>query len=167
MSRKVTMGGNPLSLVGKEIKVGMMAPNFKAIKNDMTPFSLEELKGKVVLISSVPSVDTKVCELQTIKFNEEAAELKDVVVLTISMDLPFAQGRFCAAEGIDSSIVVSDHKSAEFGNEYGFLIEELRLLGRGIVLLDKDGEVKYVEYVNEVTEHPDYDKAIEEAKKLI
>lgn len=165
--RKVKMGGNEISLFGEEIKIGMKAPEFIAINRNLTSFNSDELKGKVILISAVPSVDTKVCELQTIKFNTDAAELKDVVVLTISVDLPFAQERFCAAEGIDSSIVVSDYKDNDFGKKYGFLINELKLLSRGIVLIDKDGIVKYVEYVEEVTNHPNYDKAIEEAKKLI
>ncbi|WBW99151.1 thiol peroxidase [Oceanirhabdus sp. W0125-5] len=167
MDRKITMGGNALTLRGEEIKIGMKAPEFHAVKRDMSPFNLNELKGKVVLISAVPSVDTKVCELQTIKFNEDAAELKDAVVLTISVDLPFAQERFCGAQGIESSMIVSDYKELDFGKKYGFVINELRLLSRGIVIIDKEGTVQYVEYVQEVTNHPDYDKAIEEAKKLL
>ncbi len=163
----ITMGGNPMTLLGKEIKVGDTAPDFTVLKNDLSPFSLKDVEGKVKIISVVPSIDTGVCELQTTTFNEEASKLGDVVILTISVDLPFAQSRFCAAKGIDKVITLSDHKDLSFGLNYGFVIEELRLLGRGIVILDKDNKVKYVEYVKEVTNHPDYDKAIEAAKKLL
>lgn len=163
----VTMHGDPLTLVGKEIKVGDKAPDFTVAKNDLSPYSLSDAGEKVKIISVVPSLDTGVCELQTIRFNEEAAALKDVVVLTISVDLPFAQGRFCGAHNIDKVITLSDYKDLSFGENYGFVLEELRLLSRGIVVLDKDNTVKYVEYVKEVTDHPDYDKAIEAAKKLL
>ncbi len=163
----VTMGGNPMTLVGTEIKVGDKAPNFTALKTDLSPYSLSDADGKVKIISVVPSLDTPVCELQTIRFNELAAELEDVVILTLSMDLPFAQARFCGAEGIDKVITLSDHKDADFSTKYGFLMKELRLLARGIVIVDKDNVVRYVEVVEEATNHPDYDKALEEAKKLI
>lgn len=164
----VKMGGKPVTLLGKEIKVGDKAPEFTALKTDNSEISLEDLKNKIRIISVVPSVDTGVCELQTISFNEKASELgDDVVIITISMDLPFAQKRFCGAHGIDDSIVVSDHKDASFGLNYGFLMEETRLLARGVVIVDKEGTVQYVEYVDEVSNHPDYDKAIEETKKLI
>lgn len=167
MSNNITFGGNPLTLIGNEIKVGMQAPNFTGLKNDLTPFSLEELKGEVVIISSMPSVDTGVCELQTIRFNTEAYEHKGINVITISVDLPFALGKFCANKGIDTAITLSDHKDLDFGMKYGFVLEELRLLARGIVVIDKDGTVKYVEYVQEVTGHPNYDKAINIAKDLV
>lgn len=167
MERKVTMANMPLTLMGEEIKVGMKAPDFTAVNKDMTQFKLSDLEGKVVLISAVPSVDTKVCEFQTIQFNEDAAELKDAVVLTVSVDLPFAQERFCVANTIESSLVVSDHRDLDFGMKYGFGIKELRLLSRGIVLIDKEGVVQYVEYVDEITNHPNYEKAIEVAKKLV
>lgn len=163
----ITMKGNPVTLAGKEIKVGDKAPNFTVIDNDMNEVLFETFKGKKVIISVVPSLDTSVCEFQTTSFNERASEIEDVVILTISVDLPFAQKRFCVGKGIDKVKVYSDHRDLSFGEEYGFIIEELRLLGRGIVVVDKEGIVKYVEYVKEVTEHPDYDKAIEEAKKLI
>lgn len=162
----ITFKGNPMTLVGKEVKVGDKAPDFTALKNDLSPISLSELRGKTVIISAVPSVDTGVCEVQTIRFNEEAAKLNNTVVLTISCDLPFALGRFCAAKNIDSSITASDHKDLDFGLKYGFVIEELRLLERGIVVVDKDGVVKYVEYVAEVANHPDYEAALAVAKSL-
>ncbi|CAK7059217.1 thiol peroxidase [Tissierella sp.] len=163
----VTMGGNPVTLLGKEIKVGDKAPEFTVLKSDLSLFTLEDAGNEVKIISVVPSLDTGVCELQTINFNETATELGDVTVLTISVDLPFAQKRFCSANNIDKVITLSDHKDLSFGMNYGFVIEEFRLLSRGIVILDKDNVVRYVEYVNEVTNHPDYNKAIEEVKKLI
>lgn len=163
----ITMGGNSVTLVGKEIKVGDKAPDFTALKNDLSPYSLKDVGEGVKIISVVPSLDTGVCELQTINFNETATELGDVTILTLSVDLPFAQGRFCSANSIDKVVTLSDHKDLSFGMNYGFVIEEFRLLSRGIVILDKDNIVRYVEYVKEVTDHPDYDKAMEEVKKLI
>ncbi len=163
----VKMGGNPVTLIGDEVKVGDKAKDFTALNTDLSEFNLSSTNGKVRIISVVPSLDTGVCELQTINFNEMASKLGDVVILTVSMDLPFAQERFCGAKGIDKVVTISDHKDADFGEKYGFLMEELRLLARGIVIIDKDGVVQYVEYVPEATDHPDYDKAYEEAKKLI
>ena len=163
----VTMGGDPVTLIGKEIKVGDKAPDFTALKNDLSPYSLKDAGDGVKIISVVPSLDTGVCELQTINFNETATELGNVTILTLSVDLPFAQGRFCSANSIDKVVTLSDHKDLSFGMNYGFVIEELRLLSRGIVILDKHNMVKYVEYVKEVTDHPNYDKAIEEVKKII
>lgn len=160
------MKGNPVTLVGKELKVGEEAPNFVALTKELKPYGLKDMDDKVKLISVVPSIDTGVCDLQTMTFNEEAAKLKDVIVVTISMDLPFALNRYCAAKGIENSITLSDHKDASFGTAYGFLIEELRLLSRGVIVLDKNNTVKYVEYVKEVTNHPDYDKALEVAASL-
>lgn len=163
----ITMGGNPVTLLGKEIKVGDQAPDFTVVDNDLKPYTLKDAGEKVKIISVVPSLDTGVCEFQTIRFNEAAADLGDVVILTVSVDLPFAQKRFCGAKGIDKVITLSDHKDLSFGMNYGFVIEELRLLSRGIVILDKNNSVRYVEYVKEVTEHPNYDRALEEVKKLI
>ncbi|WP_353093520.1 thiol peroxidase [Tissierella praeacuta] len=163
----ITMGGNPVTLLGKEIKVGDKAQEFTVLKSDLTPFTLKDAGNGVKIISVVPSLDTGVCELQTINFNETATEFEDVTILTISVDLPFAQKRFCSANNIDRVITLSDHKDLSFGMNYGFVMEELRLLSRGIVILDKDNVVRYVEYVKEVTNHPDYDKALEEVKKLI
>lgn len=161
-----TFAGNPVTLVGKEVKVGDKAPDFVCLKNDLSPFTLEDVKDKIKLISVVPSVDTGVCELQTIRFNKEASALDDVAIITISCDLPFAQARFCGDKGIENAVVVSDYKDTSFGLNYGFLIDEFRLLNRGIVVIDKDDTVKYVEYVSEVTNHPDYDKALEAVKSL-
>ncbi|CCQ95583.1 putative thiol peroxidase [[Clostridium] ultunense Esp] len=163
----VTMGGNPVTLIGREIKIGDKAPNFTVLKSDLEKYSLKDAGDSIKIISVVPSLDTGVCELQTTRFNQEAAEIEDVVILTISVDLPFAQKRFCSAHNIDRVITLSDHRDLSFGMNYGFVIEELRLLSRGIVILDKDNIVRYVEYVKEVGEHPNYNRAIEEVKKLI
>lgn len=166
MSRKnvVTMGGNPVTLVGEGIKVGDPAPDFTVLNADLAPVKLSDAGAKTVIISVVPSIDTGVCAAQTRKFNQAAAELDNTAIYTISVDLPFALGRFCAAEGIDQIQTLSDHKDLDFGTKYGFTIEELRILARGIVVVDKTGKVVYVEYVSEATNHPDYDKALAAAK---
>lgn len=163
----LTMGGNPLTLAGKEVKVGDQAPDFTVLTNDLAPYTLKDAGDKVKIISVVPSVDTGVCQIQTTRFNKEADKLDNTVILTISVDLPFALAKFCSAQGIDKVITLSDHRDLSFGENYGFVIDELRLLSRGIVILDKDNTVKYVEYVPEVTDHPNYEKALEEAKKLV
>lgn len=162
----VTFAGNPAVLVGDEVKVGDKAPVFKSLKNDLSEFSFDEVKGKKVIISAVPSVDTGVCEAQTKRFNEEADKLENTVILTVSVDLPFAQGRFCAAEGIKNLTVLSDHRDLDFGHKYGLELEGLRLLSRAIFVIDEEGVVRYVEYVPEVTNHPDYDKALAAVKAL-
>lgn len=167
MRENITMGGNPIKLLGNEIKVNDKAPDFSAVNKDMTPFQFSDLKGKLKIISVVPSVDTKICEFQTISFNEEATKHPDVVVLTISVDLPFAQQRFCVANDIENSIVVSDHRTLDFGLKYGFAIDNIRLLARGIVVVDQDDTVRYVEYVKEVGTHPDYEKVLEFVKTLL
>jgi thiol peroxidase len=163
----ITFGGNPLTLAGNEIKVGAKAPDFYALNSKLQPVKLSDFDGKVRIISVFPSIDTPVCAAQTRRFNVEAANLGDVQILTVSCDLPFALGRFCAAEGIDKEITLSDHKELDFGLKYGFAIDELRLLSRGVVVVDKDGVVKHVQYVKEITEEPDYDSAIEAVKKII
>ncbi|WP_347450625.1 thiol peroxidase [Acetoanaerobium sticklandii] len=163
----VTMKGNSITLLGNEIKVGDNAPDFTVVDNDLNPFVFSSEPASVKIISVVPSLDTSVCEFQTTHFNETASELGDVKIITISVDLPFAQKRFCVGKGIDKVKVYSDYKDLSFGLNYGFVMEELRLLARGIVVIDKNNKVTYVEYVKEATDHPNYDKAIEEARKLI
>jgi thiol peroxidase len=163
----ITFGGNPLTLAGTEIKVGDKAPDFYALNSKLEPVKLSDFNGKTRIISVFPSIDTPVCAAQTRRFNVEAASLGDVQILTVSCDLPFALGRFCAAEGIDKEITLSDHKELDFGLKYGFAIDELRLLSRGVVVVDKEGVVKHVQYVTEITEEPDYDSAIKVAKELI
>ncbi|MGE4282783.1 MAG: thiol peroxidase [Clostridia bacterium] len=165
----VTLHGNPLSLRGVDIKIGDKAPDFKAVKQDLSEFNFyKDTAGKIRIISVIPSVDTGVCALQTIRFNQEASNLSDdIQIITISVDLPFAQGRFCGAEGIKNIQVISDHKDLSFGESYGFVIDELRLLARGIVLIDKDDNVRYLEHVKEVADHPDYDRVLQELKKIV
>ncbi|NDL67198.1 thiol peroxidase [Anaerotalea alkaliphila] len=157
----VTLGGNPMTLLEEEIKVGDVAPDFTVLDKDLNPVRLSDAKGKKVLISVVPSIDTPVCASQTRRFNEELATLEEVEVYTVSVDLPFALGRYCAVEGIDKVKTLSDHKELDFGRKYGFVIDELRILARGIVAVDEEGVVTHVEYVPEVTEHPDYERALE------
>ncbi|MGD6833364.1 thiol peroxidase [Sutcliffiella halmapala] len=160
----VTFKGNKMTLVGSEVKVGDKAPNFSVLANDLSPVALEDSKGFKRLISVVPSIDTGVCDAQTRRFNEEASKLDNVKVITVSMDLPFAQKRWCAASGLDNVQVVSDHRDASFGEAYGVLMQELRLLARSTFVVDSNDTVTYVEYVGEGTDHPDYDAAIEALK---
>lgn len=163
----VTMRGKPLTLRGPALKAGDEAPEFTALDQNLTSVSLSDFRGKVVLISAVPSVDTSVCSLQTRRFNEAAAALpSDVVVVAISQDLPFALGRFCGAEGIERIRVLSDHVTAEFGERYGVLIQGLRLLARSVFVVDKGGRIAYVELVPEVTDHPDYEAALDAVRGL-
>ena len=164
----ITFAKNPVNLLGQEVKVGDEAPLFTATKNDMSNYLLSDDIGKVIIISIVPSIDTGVCSLQTKKFNKEASELADdIKLITISLDLPFAQERFCGANGIDNHELVSDYKEREFGNKYGYLIDELKLLARGVIIIDKEGKIAYKEIVSEVTNEVDFDRALEEAKKLV
>ena len=162
----VTFKGNPLTVIGPEIKVGSKAPDFQVLAQDLSPFNLANVTGKTLLISVVPSLDTPVCDAQTRRFNEEAAKLPNVEILTISVDLPFAQKRWCGAAGISRVRVLSDHKDASFGKAYGVLIKELRLLSRSIFIVDSTGTVRYVEYVPEVTSHPNYDAALAAARSI-
>ena len=157
---QVTFKQKPVTLVGKQVQVGDKAPDFRVLANDLTEVTLADFKGKVKLISVIPSIDTGVCDAQTRRFNEEAATLNNTVVLTISVDLPFAQRRWCAAEGIDEVKTLSDHKEVDFGQAYGVLIDELRLLARSVFVVNEEDEVIYAQYVNEVSEHPDYDAAL-------
>lgn len=160
----VTFKGNPVTLLGNEVKVGDTAPDFTVLANDLSPVTLANSKGKVRLISVVPSIDTGVCDQQTRRFNEEASQLAGVEILTISVDLPFAQKRWCAAAGIENVQTLSDHRELSFGKAYGVAIEELRLLARAVFVIDSNDKVTYVEYVAEATNHPDYEAAIEAAK---
>lgn len=163
----ITFGGDKVTLEGKEIKVGDIAPSFKAVNKDLSDFNSEDLKGKIVVYSVAPSIDTPVCALQTTTFNEEATKLSDdVKIVTVTVDLPFAQERFCSVKGIDNADIVSDYRYKEFGQKFGFMMEELQLLARGVVIVDRDGKVAYVEYVPEVTNDVNFDKALEEVKKL-
>lgn len=165
--RTVTLAGKPLALLGPEIKVGQKAPDFKLIAIDSSSVELSQSNGKVRLLSVVHSLDTSVCDLQTQWFEREAAQFNDVIIYAISMDLPFAQARYCGAHDIKNLKTLSDHREASFGRAYGVLIEELRLLSRAIFIIDREGIVRYVEYVPEVSQSPDYDKAMEALKKVL
>ncbi len=157
----ITMKGNPLTLVGPDIKVGDRAPAFTVLDGELNEVRLKDFRGKIKVISVTPSLDTSVCDLQLRRFNHEAASLPaDVVVLNVSMDLPFAIARFCTAAEIDRARALSDHRNASFGEAYGVLIKELRLLARSIFIIDKDDIVRYREIVPEETQHPDYEKAL-------
>lgn len=163
----VTFKGNPLTLIGKEVKVGDAAPDFTALANDLSPISLSSFKGKPLIISSVPSLDTPVCDMSTRRFNQEATALgSDVTILTISMDLPFAQARWCGAAGVQNIVTLSDHRDASFGMAYGLLIKELRLLARAVFVIDKNGKIQYLQLVPEVAQEPDYDGALDALKKV-
>ena len=165
---KVTFKGNPVTLVGETIQVGDKAPDFTVLGSGLEPVKLSDFNGKVRVLAIYPSIDTGVCQAQNRRFNAEADKLgSDAVILSISCDLPFAQKRFCAAEGLKNVITLSDHKEVDFGTKYGFLIRELRLLSRGTVVIDKEGVVRFVEYVPEVTTEPDYDSALKVIKELL
>jgi thiol peroxidase len=164
----VTLRGNPLTLVGKEIKTGVKAPDVELLDNDLKPVKVSDFKGKVVVLSAVPSLDTPTCDMETRRFNTEAAKLGDnVVILTVSTDLPFAQKRWCGAAGVDKVKTLSDHREAAFGQAYGVLIKELRLLARSIFVTDKNGVIQYVQHVKEVAQEPDYAAVMAAVQKLV
>jgi len=164
----ITMHGNPLTLLGNEVKAGDTAPDAGLLDNDLNHVDISSYRGKICVISSVPSLDTPVCDLETRRFNQEAENLgEDVTILTVSMDLPFAQKRWCGAAGVDRVVTLSDHRDASFGNSYGMLIKELRLLARAVFVLDREGDITYIQLVNELSEEPDYNEVINEIKKLI
>lgn len=159
--------GHPLTLLGNEIAVGQAAPDCALLDGELKEVSLRSLRGKTLLISCVPSLDTPVCDLQTRRFNEEATRLGDNVrVLAVSMDLPFAQKRWCGAAGVKHVLPLSDHRDAAFGQAFGILIQELRLLARSIFILDREGIVRYAQIVSEVTQAPDYAAALAALKKV-
>lgn len=161
----ITIHGNPLTLLGPEVAAGDDAPDVELLDNELNPVKLSSLKGKVAVLVSVPSLDTAVCDLEARRFNEEAAGLGDgVAVRVISMDLPFAQARWCGAAGVENVQTLSDHRAAAFGLAYGVLIKELRLLARAVFVVDRDGDVQYVQIVPEVTDEPDYEAALKAAR---
>jgi thiol peroxidase len=163
-----TFKGNPITLIGPELKVGDKAPDFSINKNLVENASLAEYAGKVKLISVVPSIDTGVCDAQTRRFNVEAASLgENVAILTVSVDLPFAQSRWCGASGVDKVVLLSDYKAHSFGEAYGVYIKELGLDMRSIFVIDANDTIQYVEYLPEMTEHPNYEQAISAVKALL
>jgi len=163
----VTMKGEPLTLVGSEVEVGGPAPDFEVLANDLSIVRFSSFRGKVCIISSVPSLDTGVCDKMTRRFNQEAGGLGEgVAVLTISMDLPFAQQRWCGAAGVKNVQTLSDHRDASFGRAFGVLIKELRLLARAVFVIDKDGVIRYIQIVNEIADEPNYEAVLKAAKEL-
>ncbi len=163
----VTMHGNPLTLACDEVKAGDKAPDFTVLDNDLNLKTLADYEGKVLIVASVPSLDTPVCDLETRRFNSEAANLGEVAILTVSMDLPFAQKRWCGAHGVDKVVTLSDHREASFGMNWGVLIKELRLLARAVFVVDRQGIVRYTELVGEISSEPDYAAALNAARKLV
>ena len=164
----ITMKGNPLTLMGRSLKVGDRAPDFTVLDNNLSPVNLATYKGKVCVLSSVPSLDTPVCDMETRRFNQEASGLgPNVAILTISMDLPFAQKRWCGSAGVDKVVTLSDHRDASFGTSYGVLIKELRLLARAVFVLDRAGVIQYIEIVKELTQEPNYQAVLNAVKKLV
>jgi thiol peroxidase len=162
-----TMSGNAITLIGPELKVNDPAPDFTALDIDLLPRSLSDFSGKKKLLSIGPSLDTSICEAQTRRFNEEAAKLgDDMEIIAISVDLPFAQKRWCWENGVDRLTTLSDHRDVDFGLRYGLLIKELRLLNRAVFVVDENDIIRYIEIVSENTNHPDYDTALEVLKKL-
>lgn len=169
MERKISFKGFPVTLVGKELKVGDIAPDFTVLAKDLTPVRLSDFKGKNVVITVFPSIDTGICSLQTIRFNQEITNFskENVQLITISVDLPFALNRFCGDKNIENAITTSDHRELDFGTKYGFAIKELRLLSRGTLIVDKNGIIKYIEYVPEIGTHPNYENALNTLKNLL
>lgn len=164
----ITFKGNPFTLLGPEIKTGDKAPDFTVVDNGLAPVTLASYKGKIKVISAVPSLDTPVCDTETRRFNQEAAALPDnVVVLTMSLDLPFAQKRWCGAAGIDKVTTLSDYQERSFANAYGVLIKELKLLARAVFIIDANDTIRYIQIVPEVTSEPDYAAVIGAVKSLL
>ena len=161
----VTLQGNPFSLVGPELQAGDSAPDFELVSGEMKPVKLADTQGTVRIFSVVPSLDTPVCDAQTRRFNQEAAGLAGVQIYTISMDLPFAQNRWCTAAEVDKLTLLSDHRTASFGTAYGTLVKELRLNCRAIFVLDAEDRLRHVEYVKEIASHPDYDAVLAAVRK--
>lgn len=162
----VNFAGHPVTLIGEEAKVGINAPDFTVLNPDLTPLRLSDTSG-IRIISVVPSIDTSVCDMQTRWFNEEAVKLPGVKIISISVDLPFALKKYCAAQGIENIATVSDHKDLDFGLKYGFVIEEFRLLTRGIVIVDAQNVIRHVEYVPVIGDQPDYDAALQAVKACL
>jgi thiol peroxidase len=162
---KFTFGGNPITVLGTQVKVGDQAKDFMLLKNDLSQASLKDYDGKIKVLNIVPSLDTGVCDAQTRRFNAELKDREDIVVVTVSNDLPFAQARWCGNAGLPNAITLSAHLDDVFGNDYGVMIKELRLLARTVIVLDKDNTVTYVDYVLEGTNHPQYQAVLDHLKK--
>ena len=167
-TKLVTMKGNPLTLMGSALKVGDKAPDAVLLNNELQPVNLSDYRGEICVVSSVPSLDTPVCDMETRRFNQEAESLgQDVKILTVSMDLPFAQKRWCGAAGVNHVITLSDHRDAAFGKEFGVLIKELRLLARAVFIIDREGVIRYIQLVNELSQEPDYEAVLSALKETV
>jgi thioredoxin-dependent peroxiredoxin len=162
-----TMRGNPLTLIGPELKPGDAAPDFSVVDSGLKPVTLKDTGNQVRIVSVVPSLDTPVCDAQTKRFNEEAAKLPGVDILTVSMDLPFAQKRWCGAFGVDKIKMLSDHREASFGTNYGTLIKDMRIESRAIFVIDQNNTIRHAEYVKEVADFPNYESALSAAKNAL
>lgn len=165
--RNVTLHGDLFTAMGKKLEVGQKAPDFNLVDNSLNTKSLQDYGGEIKLISVVPSLDTGVCDQQTRRFNEEISKIPGAAVITVSVDLPFAQKRWCGNAGLESAITLSDHRNVSFGKAYGVLIEELRLLARAVFVLDATNTITYLEYLEEMSEHPNYDEALAALKQLV
>jgi thiol peroxidase len=163
----VTWAGNPADLEGPELKVGDTAPDFTVVGNDMKPLSLKDAEGRTLIIASVPSLDTGACDTESRRLNKEATEMQGVAVLVVSMDLPFAQKRWCGAAGAENLRTASDHREASFGKAYGVLQPDRRLLGRAVFLVDKQRKIRHVEYVPVTGDQPNFDTLIDSLKKVV
>ena len=166
IAARVTMKGNPVNLAGQEPQIGQPAPDSTLVANDLSEVKLSSFRGKKIILSVVPSLDTPICDLQTKRFNQEASSLADTIILTVSMDLPFAQKRWCGAAGADKIKTLSDHRQASLGQAYGVLIENLRLLTRAIFIIDTKGILRYKQIVPEITQEPSYEEVLNAVKKL-
>jgi len=166
MDRTITLKGNPMVLAGPELKAGDKAPDFACVDNSLKPVTLADTGHNVRIFSVVPSLDTPVCDAQTRRFNEEAAKLHGIDIYTISADLPFAQKRYCNAFAVDRVKMLSDHRDCSFGFHYGTLIKDLRIESRALFVLDRDNVIRYVQYVKETSDHPDYEPALRTARAL-
>ncbi|CEN78104.1 thiol peroxidase [Paraclostridium sordellii] len=160
---KVTFNGALLTLEGNQVKVGDIAPDFTVVGNDLNPVKFSDIEGKKILVA-VPSIDTPVCDMEVRKFNQEASKLNNVKVYTISMDLPFAQARWCGNSGIENVVTVSDYKDREFSKSYGLYIKELGLVSRAVIVVDENNKIVYTEYLDEITNEPNYEKVLEFVK---
>jgi thioredoxin-dependent peroxiredoxin len=161
-----TFKGNPLTLLGPELKPGDKAPDFEVVDKTMQPVTLEKTGGGVRIFSVVPSLDTPVCDMQTKRFNEESAKAGNIKIYTVSMDLPFAQSRWCSSFGVDNVVMLSDHRNGSFGTAYGTMIKEWRILSRAIFVVDANDTIQHAEYVKEVADHPNYETALAKAREL-
>lgn len=161
-----TFLGNPVSFIGRQLQVGDTAPDFSLMAPDLSKKSLSDFAGKKKVLSVVPSIDTGVCSTQTRRFNQELSDLDNTVVITVSVDLPFAQGKWCAAEGIENAVMLSDYFDRSFGQAYGLLLKEWQLLGRAVLVLDENNTVTYTEYVDNINTEPDFEAAIAAVKSL-